>query len=327
MQFHNTHKDLVQTINKWASDQQAFFLFVDFEMQTPELYRAEDLYKAGIQVIFPGFSNILQTEAIPVPRLQVMPTSYAAYCASFETVRRHLLAGNSFLVNLTIRTAVQSAADLPSIFQAANAPYRIKYKNQWVCFSPEPFVQIRDGRIRTYPMKGTLDAGLPDAASRLLSDAKETAEHYTIVDLLRNDLNQIAENVLVNRFRYLSTIQRPQGSLLQMSSEIEGELPISYKEQLGDLLFALLPAGSVSGAPKKKTLEIIREAEAGPRGFYTGTVFYFDGQQLDSCVLIRFIEQDANGALWYRSGGGITIHSDMASEYQECLEKIYVPGI
>jgi para-aminobenzoate synthetase component 1 len=93
---------------------------------------------------------------------------------------------------------------------------------------------------------------------------------------------------------------------------------------LGDLLFSLLPAGSISGAPKKKTIETIQESEACPRGYYTGVAFYFDGEHIDSCVMIRFIEK-VNGEYFYRSGGGITVNSDMEKEYQELNDKIYVP--
>jgi para-aminobenzoate synthetase component I len=86
----------------------------------------------------------------------------------------------------------------------------------------------------------------------------------------------------------------------------------------------LLPAGSVSGAPKPKTLEIIRNVEGGNRGYYTGVFGVFDGNTLDSGVMIRFIEQE-NGKLYYRSGGGITTQSVVSSEYQEVIDKVYVP--
>jgi para-aminobenzoate synthetase component I len=112
--------------------------------------------------------------------------------------------------------------------------------------------------------------------------------------------------------------------LLQVSSEIRGELPNDYYSRLGDIVFEMLPAGSVTGAPKMKTLEIIAEAENYDRGFYTGIAGYFDGKNLDSCVLIRFIENE-NGKLFYKSGGGITTQSNVNEEYQELIDKIYVP--
>jgi para-aminobenzoate synthetase component 1 len=173
-------------------------------------------------------------------------------------------------------------------------------------------------------MKGTIDAATPDAEKRLLSSEKELAEHYTIVDLIRNDLNMVARNVRVDRFRYIDRIRTHRHELLQMSSEISGELPPEGMDRIGDILFGMLPAGSVSGAPKRKTLEVIREAERGPRGYYSGIFGIFDGQDLDSCVMIRFIEETPEG-LFYRSGGGITARSRFEEEYRELIEKIYVP--
>ena len=106
-----------------------------------------------------------------------------------------------------------------------------------------------------------------------------------------------------------------------MSSAIEGELPADYASKIGSILYDLLPAGSVSGAPKKKTAELIASIEGTDRGYYTGIAGYFDGVDLDSCVLIRYLGADNT----YHSGGGITFQSDMASEYQEMINKVYVP--
>lgn len=109
-----------------------------------------------------------------------------------------------------------------------------------------------------------------------------------------------------------------------MSSEIVGQLSIGYRSELGDILLHLLPAGSVSGAPKLKTLEIIKKAEQEKRGYYTGIFGYFNGEALDSGVMIRFIEKEKDN-FFYRSGGGITTQSTAQEEYQEAFDKIYVP--
>ncbi len=146
----------------------------------------------------------------------------------------------------------------------------------------------------------------------------------TIVDLIRNDLSEVAKNVNVNRFRYIDRINTNHKDLLQVSSEIAGDLSSDYVSHLGSILISLLPAGSISGAPKKKTIQIIREAEQEKRGFYTGVFGYFDGKNLDSSVIIRFIEQE-DGHFYYRSGGGITAQSEVEKEYQEVIDKIYVP--
>ncbi len=140
----------------------------------------------------------------------------------------------------------------------------------------------------------------------------------------QNYLSLVAENVQVNRFRYIEKIKTNQKDLLQVSSEIVGSLPGDYLKHIGSILISLLPAGSISGAPKKKTLQIIREAEKEKRSFYTGVFGYFDGKNLDSSVMIRFIEQE-DGTFYYRSGGGITSQSEVEKEYQEAIDKIYVP--
>ena len=109
-----------------------------------------------------------------------------------------------------------------------------------------------------------------------------------------------------------------------MSSKITGELKPEFQQNIGDILQKLLPAGSILGAPKMKTLEIVLEAENYQRGFYTGVCGWFDGENLDSCVMIRFIEKE-NEKFYFKSGGGITHMSQLEDEYQEMKNKIYVP--
>jgi para-aminobenzoate synthetase component 1 len=175
-------------------------------------------------------------------------------------------------------------------------------------------------------MKGTIDAATPDAEKAILNDNKETAEHYTIVDLIRNDLNVVSRKVRVERFRYIDTIVTNEKKLLQVSSEVCGYLEKDYLSHIGDIIFELLPAGSVSGAPKRKTSEIIAKTEDQERGYYTGVFGIFDGHKLDSGVMIRFIEKSATGYI-YHSGGGITSFSDPLAEYKEMIDKIYVPVV
>jgi len=172
-------------------------------------------------------------------------------------------------------------------------------------------------------MKGTMDASVEQAEQKLLADPKESAEHVTIVDLIRNDLSRVSHPVEVTRYRYISHISTLDREILQVSSEIMGRLEPGYHERLGQIFQEILPAGSVSGAPKNRTVEIISEAEGGPRGYYTGVFGYFDGRDLESAVMIRFIEKTGEG-LYFRSGGGITFQSDPESEYRELLAKVYL---
>ena len=153
---------------------------------------------------------------------------------------------------------------------------------------------------------------------------KEFTEHNTIVDLIRNDLALVSQNIQVTKYRYLEKVNTYRGAIYQTSSEICGELNENWQASVGSLLAKLLPAGSISGAPKEKTLEIIQQAEIGQRGYYTGIFGYFDGENLESAVAIRFIEQN-NERLLFRSGGGITAKSVLSDEYNELLEKVYVP--
>ncbi len=232
-----------------------------------------------------------------------------------------LQKGDSFLMNLTFPTPVQNTIDFQTYFDHAKSKYVIWLKNDFIAFSPETFIQIVAGTISTFPMKGTIDASLPNAKFLLLNDPKELAEHATIVDLLRNDLSRVASKVRVTNFRYYEEIPTQKGMIGQVSSSIQGELPTDYASRIGSLIYELLPAGSVSGAPKKKTTQLIASIEGADRGYYTGIAGHFDGVNLDSCVLIRYLGADQV----YHSGGGITFQSDMASEYQEMINKVYVP--
>ena len=252
------------------------------------------------------------------------PISFEEYHLRFEKVMKSLQRGDTYLVNLTVRTPIETKISLLDIFQHSNSPFGLYVPDQFVCFSPERFVKISDGIISTYPMKGTISADIPEAEKLILENKKETAEHATIVDLLRNDISLFAYDVKVNRYRYIEKIESTTGSILQVSSEISGKLPIGYHSKLGDIIFGLLPAGSISGAPKKSTLKIIKNAEPQKRGFYTGVFGYFDGKNLDSGVLIRFIEKGKD-ELFFHSGGGITALSNAEDEYDEVLKKIYLP--
>ncbi len=257
-------------------------------------------------------------------KMEAIFLSFSEYEKRFSIVLEGLKGGNSYLTNLTVRTPIETTLSLFDIFKLSNSLYQLYIPDNFVCFSPERFVKIAKGKISTNPMKGTINAAIPDAEKIILSDPKETAEHYTIVDLLRNDIGMVAKDVKVDRFRYIDRIKTGKGEILQVSSEITGTLPNDYLEQLGDIIFRMLPAGSISGAPKQSTLEIIRRAEKESRGYYTGIFGYFNGSELDTGVLIRFIEKDGE-QLYFHSGGGITVYSDPESEYNEVNEKIYLP--
>jgi para-aminobenzoate synthetase component I len=320
-------QEFASTLNKWGSQKIPFLFIVDFELQKPLAFKLSDVDAATIQYDVRGVTNARRTaskSSSPVS-IQKFPITQADFQPKFETVMRHLSLGDSYLTNLTIRTEIKLSHSLGDLFNASRAKYKLLFQNDFLVFSPETFITIKDGFVFSYPMKGTIDASIPSAADKILTDRKELAEHVTIVDLIRNDLSRVASQVEVSRFRYVEEVQTNTKPLLQVSSEIRGKLSSSGEAYLGDILVSLLPAGSVSGAPKDKTIEIIRNAEAGARGYYTGIFGLFDGHMLDSGVMIRFIEREGE-KFFYRSGGGITTQSVLENEYQEAIDKVYVPA-
>jgi para-aminobenzoate synthetase component I len=316
-----------EQMNVFGSRLQPFLFGIDFEVENGFFLEPDTAEAAGIFYSINGTGNSKPADLENTPVTLVKhPVKQKEYEDSFKIVHRNLVAGNSYLTNLTFPTDIELKLSLPEIFARSKARYRLMFRDEFVVFSPEIFVQIMDETIRSFPMKGTIDATLPQAENLILSDPKEAAEHNTIVDLIRNDLSMVASDVKVARFRYIEKINTHEKSLLQVSSEISGTLPKNYQANLGNIFRKLLPAGSISGAPKKKTLEIIRKAETYSRGFYTGVFGHFDGSKLDSGVMIRFIKNE-NGKLKFYSGGGITASSNPQTEYNELIDKVYVPFI
>ncbi|MDR2442194.1 MAG: aminodeoxychorismate synthase component I [Deltaproteobacteria bacterium] len=315
-------------MNRLGALGQPFFFAFDFEL-SQAIFSDRPLEEKGFLFSFPLATN---APDIPKPKsgdiayIKAFPEPIEQYAKKFEIAYAGLARGDSYLLNLTVATPIECNLSTLEIFQLADSPFRLWVPGRFVSFSPERFVRIQNRRISTCPMKGTIDAKIPEAEKRILDDHKETCEHATIVDLLRNDLSLNAEEVAVKRYRYVEAVVTKERTILQVSSEIEGLLPNGWQSKVGDIIVSMLPCGSCSGAPKESTVGIIQRAEDGPRGYYTGVFGYFDGRDLDSAVAIRFIEETPNG-LRFRSGGGITNNSKMADEYQEMLDKIYLPFV
>lgn len=319
------HESAKAQINKLAGRGEPFLFLIDFAGEQPLVLPLSEVSTEEILFSVNGFTNASRMQRLDKPIFfDKFPMAFAEYAAKFEIVKNHIQTGNSFLVNLTCSTPIKTNLSLKEIFLYSKARYKLWFRDKFVVFSPEIFVQIRNGQIASFPMKGTIDAAIPNAKQLILNDKKETAEHHTIVDLIRNDLSMVARNVRVERLRYVEKVQTNGKHLLQVSSKIVGDLEANWQQQFGDILWRLLPAGSISGAPKPKTLEIIREAEQYERGYYTGIFGVFDGQHIDCGVMIRFIEKTPEGLI-YKSGGGITSFSEAEKEYQEMVDKVYMP--
>ena len=323
--IEQSKKEAVEMMNHLGAHHIPFLFIVDFLMETPMVIPLEEIDAQEVLFDICGINNAPSLKcSFNHPSLSKFPISYHRYITAYEQITRNIHDGNSYLLNLTFPTRVITPLSLRDIFFFSSAKYKLLLDNRFVVFSPESFVRISDGIISSYPMKGTIDASIPDSHNIILNDEKELAEHTTIVDLIRNDLSMVASNVQVDSFRYIERISTNSKDLLQVSSKISGNLPPDYLAHLGSILFTLLPAGSISGAPKKKTVEIILESEQYDRGYYTGVFGCFDGKSVDSGVMIRFIE-NINGELFYKSGGGITSMSKPEQEYQEMIDKVYVP--
>lgn len=332
-----TREETIRRMNALGRAERPFFFVISHDLEHNLLLGPEG-GGAGRTAAFslplgkmelPGGSPPLPERILFVPS----PCSISRYAASFAAVQSHLARGDSYLLNLCMATPVKTNLTLRSLFRFARAPYRMflgadsripgVHGRGCVCFSPEPFVTVRGRSISTFPMKGTAQA-TPEALQWLETDEKENRESATIVDLMRNDLSMVADGVRVKRYRYISRVETRGGPILQCSSEISGTLPEDWRSRLGDIMMKLLPAGSVTGAPKEATCRAIAEAEAMERGFYTGVFGFFNGRELDSAVAIRFMEE-AGAGLAYKSGGGITVMSRMEDEYREAIAKVYVP--
>lgn len=312
----------VELMNEYGSKAIPFLFIIDFDMKQFEVLTDDEVEENDIL-----YDMLSKSQSVYTPQkisLEKNPIDFSIYKRSFEIVMDEIHKGNTYLLNLTFPTSIKCECSLKEIYENSKAKFKLLYKDKFVVFSPEPFVVIKDGVISSFPMKGTIDASIENAEEIILADEKELAEHNTIVDLIRNDLSIVAKNVRVEKFRYVEKLETSGKPLLQVSSKITGNLEENYQKNIGAIIAKMLPAGSISGAPKKKTIEIINSAELSPRGFYTGVFGKFDGKNLVSAVMIRFIENTGKG-LVYRSGGGITHLSNAKTEYQEMIDKVYVP--
>lgn len=319
--------DQIRTsINRAASQEVPFFFTINYEM-SEGLFIENPMKQSEVLFHFNGVENVAPvTTSSQEPELKIHPIPEDEYRSKFELMQQGLKSGDIDVVNLTMRTPISINIDCREIFHRSKSPYRIIVPERFVCFSPERFIKIENGIISSNPMKGTIDASIPNAEHLILNDSKEIAEHTTTVKLVTEELASVARTIETKRFRYIDRIELVNRTLLQVSSEIEGELPDGYMSKLGDILFSLLPAASVTGSPKCKAGEYIRFTECEPRGYYCGIAGYFDGKTMDTAVLIRLIETD-NGKMFFRSGGGLTRESVCENEYQEVLNKIYLPFV
>lgn len=273
--------------------------------------------------------------ALPVltlsERLRAVWTA-ADYQHAFDRVQAYLRAGDCYQVNLTqafVTTAQgELLAALPALHQLTCAPYagylRLDDEHEVLSCSPELFLSFEGNRrVVTRPIKGTQprhqDAQLDHIAKqRLAQSEKDQSENLMIVDLLRNDLSRYADN---------GSVKVPKLFEIESFAQVHhlvSEIEAVRCADVGSLavLMSALPGGSITGAPKIRAMQIIAELEVAGRGAYCGSMGYLNYDDTGRWnILIRTVQR-ANDQLSVWAGGGITIASDCASEYQECLDKV-----
>lgn len=324
------YQEVINQINEAGGKGTPFLFALDYD-QTEGVFIPNPLEQREVLFAVGEVTNINNKE-LPTAGSDVSLTKHPEplerYAQRFGIIQEGMNDGRSVLANLTVCTPIETPLSLKEIVIRSDAKYKLYIPEVgFVCFSPERFVKVSDeGVISTDPMKGTIASDILGAPNVILNNYKETSEHCSVVDLLRQDLSKVANHVEVSRFRYFTEIKTQHKSIYQVSSEISGQLPQHWQSHIGTMLGSMLPAGSILGAPRESTYRLISDAEQGtPRGYYCGIFGYFDGKSLDSSVLIRFIREDKNGQKYYHSGGGVTINSHLEQEYQEVIEKIYLP--
>ena len=305
-------------LNTLGKSRVPFIFIIDYK-KSKVIVHEIDKVPPSISYYIDGFSNTKREKTTKPSFIDIDPISFDEYCKKFDLVIEQIKSGNTYLFNLTAPTKIRTDSSLKNFYNYSKANFKLLYNNKFICFSPERFIKIEDNKIITYPMKGTIDSSIKNAKQKLLDNKKELSEHTMIVDLLRNDLSIVANNIKVDKFRYIQKVN----NLFQTSSQISGILDKNWHSNIGNILSQLLPAGSITGTPKLKTIQLIDIIEEYNRDFYTGIFGYYDGHKLDSSVMIRFIQKES-GSYIYKSGGGITIDSDIISEYNEMKEKIYI---
>ena len=307
------------------------------EGMTPaELDRAYDIAAARLEVSAADLGRPLSYDAatppdpsdpLPEVRSTVRPQ---AYCDAVEVAKEHILAGDVFQVVLSQRYDLDLDADPFDVYrvlrQVNPSPYMYFLRHPEVTVvgsSPEPMVQLRDNKVVSRPIAGTRRRGRTPEEDRrlggeLIEHPKEVAEHIMLVDLARNDVGRVVR-FGTETVDELMTLER-YSHVMHLTSQVSGEL----KPGKGpiDVLRATLPAGTVSGAPKVRAMEIIDSLEPTKRGPYAGVVGYLDfSGNLDTAIAIRTMLVAADGRASVQAGAGIVADSDPRAEDEECRNK------
>lgn len=253
----------------------------------------------------------------------------AQFCGMVEEAKHHIREGDIFQIVLSNRLSAPFEGSLFNTYRVLRtinpSPYMFYFSGTDVEVagaSPETLVKLENGVLHTFPLAGTRPRGNTDEEDKvleaeLLADKKELAEHNMLVDLGRNDLGKISKFGTV-QVEALHSIER-FSHVMHIGSTVRGE--ISERHDALDAIEAVLPAGTLSGAPKIRACQLIGELEHNKRGIYGGAIGYIDfAGNMDTCIAIRIVYKK-NGKVFVRSGAGIVADSDPEKEFEECLNK------
>ena len=313
--FDNVRQKIVLMVNMFLNDGEA-----GYQQAVAELHRMVKLLRSGAKG--ENVNGKLLGEVQPL-------FSQAEFCAMVEKAKHHIHEGDIFQIVLSNRLAAPFEGSLLNTYRVLRtinpSPYMFYFLGldvEVAGASPETLVKLEDGVLHTFPLAGTRPRGRTAAEDialeqELLADEKELAEHNMLVDLGRNDLGKISEfgSVEVEK---LHSIER-YSHVMHIGSTVRGRIRAD-KDAL-DAVAAVLPAGTLSGAPKIRACQLIGELEGNKRGIYGGAIGYIDFTgNMDTCIAIR-IAYKKNGQVFVRSGAGIVADSNPEKEYQECINK------
>ena len=327
--FQDVDLMLFDTLIVFDSYKQKLILIAGVSTQDPE-HSYEEAKKH-----LEDMKTLLRSDARAIERpLQLITPltpahSKAAYGKMVETAKHHIYEGDIFQVVLSnplTAKATGSLFDVYRVLRTVNpSPYMFYFCSdtfEMAGASPETLAKLQNGMLYTFPLAGTRPRGKTEEEDKaleknLLSDEKERAEHNMLVDLGRNDLGKISQLGSVKVDRYMNVLRFSH--VMHIGSTVEGKIRLD-KDGV-DAIDAVLPAGTLSGAPKFRACQIIEKEESRKRGIYGGAIGYLDfSGNMDTCIGIR-LAYKKNGVLCVQSGAGIVADSDPQKEYQECLNK------
>lgn len=313
--FDNFRQKIVLIVNISLKDYES-----EYNRAKLELKMLEELIRNGTPKNEPA--GTLRSDFKPIFDKDV-------YCDMVNKAKRHIYEGDIFQIVLSNRLEADFEGSLLNTYRILRtvnpSPYMFYFSSsdmEVAGASPETLVKLENGVLHTFPLAGTRPRGKTEAEDKrleeeLLADPKELAEHNMLVDLGRNDIGRVSEfgTVCVEKYHCIERYSH----VMHIGSTVRGE--IAKDKDAVDALRSVLPAGTLSGAPKIKACQLINDLEKNKRGIYGGAIGYLDFTgNMDTCIAIR-IAYKKNGKVFVRSGAGIVADSVPENEYQECINK------